>query len=94
MVGFGPHCFTLTNSYIYSASTINQCISPLFQAPVTGVQQILNKPADDNPLPGIGDCNLSKLIKLLRNLSLKDDTLIVLKNYDGINLYLTASINK
>ena len=40
-------------------------------------------------------CDLSKLLPLLPNLTLKDDTLIALKYiYDKITLKLTASIKK
>ena len=75
------------------ASSHNQSLPSLFQKKVTGTQIPTNNITIDKPL--LSECVLSRLLPLLLNLNLHDDTLIGIKNlYYDINISLTDSIKK
>ena len=83
--GFGGK-FGTTSGILYNPTfetySLNQHISP-----ITSLQRISKKSSENNPLLGKSDCDLAKMLPLLQNLSLRDDTSIglILLN-DDINL--------
>ena len=93
-IGFGPHCHTPETTTVYLSSSVYQSIQHLFWPAITGYQIILDTIIFDNSLLEENGCELSKLLPLLRNLTLKNDTLISQNQYDNITLNLTYSIKQ
>ena len=94
-IGFGPHYHTPAYTTVYPFSPVNQRLQKLFQPAFNGCQVTADTTTSDNPLLVKNDFEISKLLPLLPNLTLKNDTLIFLNIfYDKITLNLTASINK
>ena len=75
-IGFGPHFHTPATTTIYPASPFDQRLQRIFQPADTDHQFVADNTTADNPLLAQNGCELSKIIPLLRNLNLKDDTLI------------------
>ena len=75
---------------------MNQHVLTQFHPPpITGSQRISNNTSSNTPLLGKVYWDLDKLLPLLYNLKIQDDTLVGLKIYYGdINLYLNSSINQ
>ena len=72
---------------------LNQHLQPIFQHKVTGARILANNITSNTPLRGY--CDIFILLPLLRNLNLKYDTLLLLRNFnDYLTLSLTISINK
>ena len=74
---------------------MNQHVLTQFHPPpITGSQRISNNTSSNTPLLGKVYWDLDKLLPLLYNLKIQDDTLVGLKIYYGdINLSLNSSIN-
>ena len=86
----------LQTATFYPASPEDQILQHQFQPAVTGHQRIAENSTDNTPPPSQKMvATFTKIIPLLRNLHLKDETLIDMKNfYDDMNLNLMNSINK
>ena len=78
-IGFSPHCHTPATTTVNHASPVHQHLQCQFQPAVSNCQHIENNITHATQLPEENGCDLSKLLPLLCNLTLKDDTLISLK---------------
>ena len=95
MIGFVPCCHTLSTTSFCLTSLLYQHHQHQFQPVVTGCQCISNNSTANTTLLAQNDCDFSKLLFLLSNLSPKNDRLISLKNfYYDITLSLVASIGQ
>ena len=75
------------------ASPFNKHPQPIFQHKVIRSHILTNKITVDIPI--LGECDINRILTLLHNLTLHDDTLLGIKNfYDNITLSLTKSINQ
>ena len=77
-IGFSPHFHTPATTTVYFTSPFNQHLQRRFQPSVTGRQVISDNATANTPLLTQNGCDHSKLLPLLRNLTLKDDTLIAI----------------
>ena len=75
-IGFCTHYYTPGAKTSYPASPVNKLLQHHFQPAVDGCQIIADITTADIPILVPNGCNLSKLLPFLRNLTLKDDTLI------------------
>ena len=76
---FFPHCRTPSTTFFNPASPINQRLQQNFQPASTGRQVITENTTFDTLHLAQNGCDLSKILPLLYNLTLTDDTLISLK---------------
>ena len=79
---FGTNWQTPGNTTVYPASHVYQRLQQQFQQAVTGHQILANNTIADTPLLLENLCDLSKLIPVLRNFILKDDTLIDINQFN------------
>ena len=79
---FGTNWHTPGNTTVYPASHVYQRLQQQFQQAVTGHQILANNTIADTPLLLENLCDLSKLIPVLRNFILKDDTLIDINQFN------------
>ena len=93
-IGFGPLFHNPSATTVYPASCIEQRLQQHFQPAITGCQVLEDTTTPYTPLQAKNGYDLSKVLTLLRNLTLKDDTLIALNFSDEITLNLKASIKK
>ena len=91
MIVFCPNCGTTPNypsiPSSVSSPPIKQCISTQFYTLVTRVLRIANNTASETPRILKVDCDISKLLPLLCNLTLHHYTFIVINNYMVILLF-------
>ena len=74
-------------------SPLNQHLQPIFQHEVTGSRILAKTITEDTPL--CDNYDLARLILLISNLNLHNETLLGINNfYDEFTLALTASIKK
>ena len=78
-IGFGTHLHTPSTTTAYPAYPVDQHLQQRCQPAVTGYKIIAENTTHDTPILIENGCDLSKLLLLLRNLTLKDYTLIALK---------------
>ena len=78
-IEFGIYFHTIATTTVYPASHVDQCLQLRFQPAVTGCQIIAENTTADTPFLEENDCDLSKLLLLLYNLTLNDDTFIAPK---------------
>ena len=74
-IGFGPHCHIPATNNFYPTSRIGQN----FQTAFTVRQVLVENTTANIPLLAKNGCDLSKIIPLICNLTLKNDTLVSLK---------------
>ena len=75
-IGFGPHCHTPETTNFLPTYPVYQNIQQESQLVFTGCQIIAGKKNSDTPLLEENEWKISKILPLLHNPTLKDDTLI------------------
>ena len=75
----GPRWYYPETTTVYPSSPVNQCLQQRFWPAITGHQIIVGNTTTDTPVLAENECDLSKLLPLLCNLTLEYDTTIVLK---------------
>ena len=75
-IGFRIHWHTPATTTVCPTYSVNQRLHQRFQPAITGRKIIMDNTTDDTPLLEENGCDLSKLLTLLDNLTLKDYTLI------------------
>ena len=78
---YSTHFHTPATTTVYPSSPVYQRLQRQFQPVITDCKHISDNTTADTPLLAKNECDLSKLLPLLNNLTLKDDTLIALKAY-------------
>ena len=78
-IGFGTHYHTPATTNVYHYSPVDQQLQQWFQPAIISHQIIADNTTYDTLILEENGCGLSKLIPLLRNLTLDDYTFISLK---------------
>ena len=78
-IEFGIYFHTIATTTVYPASHVDQRLQLRFQPAVTGCPIIAENTTADTPFLEENDYDFSKLLPLLCNLTLNDDTLIARK---------------